>query len=255
MLHFHARGSPRLMAKLPWPLCILCAKLNSPSPFRLWQESFFSPLPSLCALPKRENPHKYTRSWTHAHKWARAQPSCLCFPNPICSCQYWSDGWLFIIMPWRQIERFPCRCHAFVCAATFALDLIKSKQTHTHSYMPHTHSEWCNWQKITWIRERQRTWKSGKGRERAWKWGGQRPWAPTDDFLLFFTPQTKAPDWCSCVAYQPKMSLLYYCAFKIAYKVKCNSTRKLTQQSCRFCFSGVCFDQQRVLLVKVALSH
>lgn len=36
----------------------------------------------------------------------------------------------FIVMPWRQIERFP-RCFlAFVCAPTFALDLIKSEQTH-----------------------------------------------------------------------------------------------------------------------------
>lgn len=68
-------------------------------------------------------------------------------------------------MPWRQIERFPCRCHAFVCAATFALDLIKSKHTRTHSYTPHSHTEWWNWQKFVWIRERQRTWKSGREKE------------------------------------------------------------------------------------------
>lgn len=154
-------------------------------------------------------------------------------------------------MPWRQIERFPCCCHAFVCAATFALDLIKSKQTRTHSYTPHSHTEWWNWQKFVWIRERQRTWKSGREKE-SLGWGGQRPWAPSDDFFLLLTSETKqikyrghqtsALSRDSAHFWWPIYQIpVFYCAFKTAGKVKCNSERKVKQHSCRFCFSHVVF--------------
>lgn len=171
MFHFHAWSSPRLMAKLPWPLCILCAKLNSPSPFRLTGASFFQ-LSCLCAPFQNGSAHAQKRARAKKER-ARAQPSCLCFPNPICSCQYQSDGWLFIVMPWRQIERFPRCCLAFVCAPTFALDLIKKR----------AHARPCR------VMELAKMPMDQKEERRQWKSKRERPiktLIPIEDFQLLF---------------------------------------------------------------------
>lgn len=81
-----------------------------------------------------------THTWTHKHterkaektkkkinlkkkNAIRANPSRFCFPKPICSCQYRCDGWVFIIMPQWQIERFPCCCLYF-CAVWWRLPWI-----------------------------------------------------------------------------------------------------------------------------------
>lgn len=79
MFHFHAWSSPRLMAKLPWPLCILCAKLNSPSPFRLWQARAFSSSPVSARHSKtgalaRANIHVNTRGHTQTGTGATKLP-------------------------------------------------------------------------------------------------------------------------------------------------------------------------------------
>lgn len=95
-------------------------------------QSFFRAPLSLHAAPKRERSwsahvHKYTCKHTKMGTGTTKLPL-FSKPNLFLPISVW---WMaFIVMPWRQIERFPRCCLAFVCAPTFALDLIKSEQTH-----------------------------------------------------------------------------------------------------------------------------
>lgn len=58
------------------------------------------------------------------------------------------------------------------------------------------------------------------GRERAWKWGGQRPWAPSDDFLLLFRSETKQIEYTVTIIQEQYPFLVAYLSKMFPLKKK-----------------------------------
>jgi len=106
-----------------------------------------------------------------------------------------------------------------VCAATFALDLIKSKQTRTHSFTPHSHA----------VMELAKVCVDQRETENMEKWKREREFGIGEGKdLELFTSETKqiknrGHQTSHFLVANTKM-LVFYCAFKTA---KCNSARKV----------------------------
>lgn len=107
-------------------------------------------------------------------------------PNLFLPISVWWMAFYYHAMAtdWKISLPLPCFC---VCSNI--CPGFNQKQADTHTFVQATHSHRV--MELAKIRMDQKETENMKSGKEAWKWGGQRLWAPSDDFLLLFTSETK----------------------------------------------------------------